>query len=71
MVQKEIIMTHHCWNGRGGARGLATHVMEETFELIRKDIEANKLGVYTLTFTKTADVKGIVHPSGIAGVGMT
>lgn len=66
MVNKVLNYNYHSWNGRGGSRGLATHVMEETFECIRKTIEEGGLGQYTLTFNKTGDIKGKIHASNQA-----
>lgn len=59
-------MTKHCWNGRGGPRGLATHVMDKTFVGIMREIEKGGLGMYRVTFEKVNDIPHKIHPSGVA-----
>lgn len=66
MINKELIITQHTWNGRGGPRGLATHVIDETFVGIMKTIEKGGLGMYKITFEKIGDIPHKIHPSGIA-----
>lgn len=66
LLTKTFKFNHHSWNGRGGARGLATEVMEETFNNIMKTIQDKGLGEYTLTFNHTGEIKGKIHASNQA-----
>lgn len=50
MVDRVFNINHHCWNGRGGSRGLVTHVWDRTFKSIKDEIESKGLGRYRITF---------------------
>lgn len=66
MISKDLIVSKHIWNGRGGPRGVATHVFDTTFYGIMKEIEAQGLGMYRITFGKVEDIPHKIHPSGQA-----
>lgn len=56
MVDRTFNINHHCWNGRGGPRGLVTHVWDRTFLPILKEIEKGGIGKYKITFERLEDI---------------
>ena len=58
MVERIFNINHHCWNGRGGPRGLVTHVWDRTFLSIKQEIEKGGIGKYKITFERIDDVAG-------------
>lgn len=66
MINKTFKFNHRSWNGRGGERGLATEVMDETFHLMVKEIKDGGLGCYKITFEKVEGIQGKIHASNQA-----
>lgn len=48
-------VNHNCWMGRGGARGLVTHVWDRSFAEIKSIVEKGGLGRYKLTFERLGE----------------
>jgi hypothetical protein len=54
----ELIMNinKHCWDGRGGPRGIVTHIWDRSFKPIKDAIEKGGCGKYKIVFERVADV---------------
>jgi hypothetical protein len=56
MVERTFNMTKHCWIGRGGPRGLVTHVWDRVFHAMLKEMESGGMGRYKITFERIGDI---------------
>jgi hypothetical protein len=45
----------HCWDGRGGPRGLVTHVWDRSFLYIKNEIEKGGHGRYRVRFERIGE----------------